>query len=211
MKNHSHRLGSLLPKYWSDRISPQVNNDQAFQQFLLLWSDVQELNGNESFGLNLFAGYYFQKVASYLPGKEKEYLEFSLEYYSAYLKNRNLDKDAKYFVLWQMAIIQDQLDYDWNDVEIILLKANKISPTRAEAMMHIIAHYVALKNWKNAYKFSLRARNKFHGKHPSNSVWFPDPELYTWKILNLHAAICFHIGNVKEAENTLKDLKLCMG
>ena len=140
MKNHSHAIGSLLPKYWSDRISPQINSDQEFQQFLILWSKLQELNGNDSFGLNLFAGYYFQKVALYLPGREEEYLGFSLEYYDQYLINKNLDKDAKYFVLWQYGLIQDQLDCNWPEVEIILQKANKTFPTRAEAMMHIIAH-----------------------------------------------------------------------
>ncbi len=204
-------LSNLLPKFWADRISPKIDNDQEFQQFFLLWSKMQESNSNASFGLNLFAGYYFQKVALYLPGQEEEYLGYSLEYYEQYLTSDNQDKDSKYFAQWQYGMVQDQLNYDWADVEVILLKAGKIAPGRAEAMIYIIAHYVAIKNWEKAYEFSLRTKHKFHGKHPMDSCWFPDPELYTWKILNFHAAICFHIGNIKEAENTLDDLRLCMG
>ncbi|HWK07370.1 MAG TPA: hypothetical protein VNS58_27245 [Puia sp.] len=211
-ENISDILTNLLPPNLSDSILPAITNTREFNYFLTLWSKMQKNNRNAAYGYDLFAGYYFFKIALRLPREEdaRDYYQFALEYYGRFLKSANQDKDSRYFIQWQMGLIQDRLDGDWKEVKSLLLKASKTHAGRGEAMLYIIKHYVGLQDWDMAYKFSLPARKRYHGKQPVNCQWFTDPELYDWKILNLHASICFHMGNVTEAESVLGGVRPCM-
>ena len=207
--NISNTLTNLLPPDLCDSILPVITNTSEFNYFLSLWSKMQKNNRKAAYGHDLFAGYYFQKIASCLHREEDvlAYYQFALEHYGRFLKSIHQDKDCRYFIQWQMGLIQDRLDFDWQKVKSLLLKASKTHAARGEAMLYIIKHYVGLQDWGMAYKFSLPAKKRYHGKQPINCHWFTDPELYDWKILNLHASICFHMGNIAEAERTLGDLR----
>lgn len=100
------------------------------------------------------------------------------------------------------------LEEPWCDTMQELLKAYAMDPLRAESIKLIIDHYLGNGEWHLAYLYSKFAKANFSGKNPyPTRLLFVDESLYTWRILEVHAAASFYTNRREESAATFKELQ----
>jgi hypothetical protein len=98
----------------------------------------------------------------------------------------------------------DGIGYSEIDVLDSFMKCTQYNSDRIEHFEHIIEYYQSQKDWENAYIFSSYAVKK---------IWkdflFSEPQIYQWKIYDLHAMNCFyarHHNEMKKYGEILKQI-----
>ena len=131
----------------------------------------------------------------------------AMGHYRHYLKSAEESEESRYYSQWQIGLLSDQLHYPWQTVQKELLQAGAIDPTRGEGIREIIAHYVSLQDWENAYVFSSYACLHHFDKNPiATRRWFVDWVSYSWRVLEMHCVICCRLNYREEAENSYQQL-----
>jgi hypothetical protein len=156
-------------------------------------------------------GYAFQQAANLATPdspEKKALLEGALTNFKAIQKWPKKYAELAFYVINNQAQTMTALGQEWPEVEEVCLDAFEIHPTRAESLVQIIKHYLTTQEWPIAYIFSSYCREHHYDHFPTNDHWGLDPELYNWKLLDMHTAVCFNMGNMEEASLTFNTLML---
>lgn len=186
---------------------PRVDKIKLFLQYLK--DNAAKASGNEKRFISFYVAYFLQeraRLSAHSAGMASERLEV-LQQYRHYLKSAKEREESKYYSQWQIGLLSDQLHYPWQTVQKELLQAGAVDPLRGEGIREIIAHYVSLEDWENAYVFSSYARLHHFNKNPiAIRRWYVDLESYSWRVLATHYVICSNLDYNEEAEQIYQQL-----
>lgn len=140
--------------------------------------------------------------------ENEERLRRSLKYYRERVNRFDGYEEERYYSQFRIGSIMRSLEEPWCDTMQELLKAYAMDPLRAESIKLIIDHYLGNGEWHLAYLYSKFAKANFSGKNPyPTRLLFVDESLYTWRILEVHAAASFYTNRREESAATFKELQ----
>jgi len=140
--------------------------------------------------------------------ENEERLRRSMKYYKERVNRTDGYEEERFYSQFRLGTIKRALEYPWAETMQELLKAYAMDPMRAEPIKVIIDYYLSVNEWNLAYLYSKAAKVTFHGKNPyPTRLLFVDESLYTWKLLEVHAAACYYTGRKEEAAATYKELQ----
>ncbi|MFX1705000.1 hypothetical protein PV783_13645 [Chitinophaga sp. CC14] len=200
---------SLLPATLPDTIFLIVVESQKFVEFARLCNQEIPNTSTPKLLQYLFPAYFCQQAANYCDQGflVKEILQCSLNNYLDFQSDHVTVSDVHYFAQWQLALVMEQLQLPWQQVEEALIKAGQYNQVRGEAYKYIVQHHKERGDLGIAYMYSTIAKEQFYGKYsPATMKWFADPSYYNWKTLNYHFSICAKLGNNQEAAETFNEL-----
>lgn len=140
--------------------------------------------------------------------ENEERLRRSLKYYRERISRMDGYAEEIFYSQFRVATIMRLLEEPWNLTHQEYLKCYSMDPLRAEPIKGIIDYYLQVGEWHNAYLYTKFAKINFHNKSPyPKRLLFVDQSLYSWRILEAHAAACFYTQRMEEASITYKELK----
>ena len=133
--------------------------------------------------------------------ENEERLRRSIKYYRERVNRLDGYEEERFYSQYRIGTILKGLEKPWQEVHQELLKAYSMEPLRAEPIKIIIDHYLSISEWNMAYVYSKFARSTYHGNNPYPArLLFVDESLYNWKLLESHAAACFHTNRKDEGK-----------
>ena len=166
-------------------------------------------NGNNNFRWTFVIGDSYQAAAEFCKDSTKRthILRSAKQSYEIAF-SLCCTRSDQYICLYKIAEVKTKLNYDWQNIEKVLLKAHEMDPSRAECINRIIEHYIETNDWLGTYKYTDYAVNSFHGKSPVGLSHFClDGSLYEWRLLYFHYLACQHCNRKKDASVAFKQLK----
>ena len=148
----------------------------------------------------------FYLAQSYRDAGTPENQKKSIEWYSKRAEMNNGYWEEVYYSLLMVASLKGALNYPLHEVIDAYLKCGKTNRLRAEHLIPLILHYQHEKEFEISYIYSSHAM-KVAGKSPMpNSSLFIDPNIYEWRIFDLHAINAYYVGEKEEANQTFRKL-----
>ena len=148
----------------------------------------------------------FYLAQSYRDAGTPENQAKSIEWYEKRAKMMNGFWEEIYYSLLMSSSLKGALKYPIHEIIESYLKCGKANIYRVEHLIPVILHYQHNKEFDIAYIYSSHAM-KFAGKSPfPKSSLFIDPEVYEWRIFDLHTISCYYSGRREEGTNTYKQL-----
>ncbi len=133
-----------------------------------------------------------------------EYAEQAIQWYD---KRKVLSGyyDERYMSQLYASRIKLQLGrekYSENDIIVSFLECSKYNSQRLEHLEWVIEHYQHKKEWETAYILTSYGVDKKY-----NNYLFNEPQIYEWKIYDLHGMSCFYTGRKVEMKECGKILQ----
>jgi hypothetical protein len=133
-----------------------------------------------------------------------EYAEQAIQWYD---KRKVLSGyyDERYMSQLYTSRIKLQLGrekYSESDVIVSFLECSKYNSQRLEHLEWVIEHYQHKKEWETAYMLTSYGVDKKY-----NNYLFNEPQIYEWKIYDLHGMSCFYTGRKVEMKECGKILQ----
>lgn len=174
----------------------QMNASERFTLYLdYLKTNINVHNHTQYAVTQFYKGYFCQQLAVHSISQEtaRHFQEKALCYYQNYLELAEREEESRYYAQWQIGVLQDTLNYPWQQVEKSLLEAATLDPLRGEAVKKIVEHYIHTREWKKAYVHSKSAVEQYLDKNPvAHRRWFVEFDAYNWSVLTRHHKICLH-------------------
>ena len=146
----------------------------------------------------------FYLAQSYRDAITPENQEKSLHWYEKRAEMTNGFWEEIYYSLLMAASLKAQLGRPTHEVLESYIKCGASNRLRAEHLIPLVLHYQHEKDFETSYIYSSHAM-KVAGKSPfPNSSLFIDPNIYEWRIFDLHAINCYYTGRQQEAKDTWK-------
>jgi hypothetical protein len=176
---------------------------------LLLKNKSPNCSQREYLFIQFYTAHFYHQLSEHSP-KEKDKKEFrqtALSYYRSYLDLTTGSEESRFYAQWQTGTLQILLCCPWTVAHESFLKANRIDPLRGEPIQNIITHFTMVKDWENAYLYSLFSKCHYFNRNPiAVRRWYVDFDSYNWNVLDNHIRICTHLGLFLEAEHSNKKL-----
>lgn len=137
--------------------------------------------------------------------RSKHNIEQSIKYYTERTKMSDGFWEEIYYSYLMIAQLKARLTYNLYEVINAYLDCGKTNPERVEHLMPIILYYQQIKDYETAYIYSLRA-NQVDGQLPKKSSLFLDPDLYLWKVYDVHSLNCYYTNRKAESITTFRKL-----
>jgi hypothetical protein len=135
----------------------------------------------------------------------------AMKYYKERVDRLDGYEEERYYSQLRIGSIMKMMEFPWEQTHQSLLKAYSMDPLRAESIKLIVDHYLSIGEWNMAYMYSKFLKVNFFNKNPyPQRLLFIDESLYTWKILESHAAACFYCGKADESKANYQELLLVM-
>lgn len=110
-------------------------------------------------------------------------------------------REEVYESLFRLARVERNSGAPWSTVQQRYLEAHAHSPSRAEPLHAIAAHYHEEKNWPLTYLFARRgAQIPF----PEDATLFVDAEVYRTKLADLMGTAAFYVGEYEAGEAAVR-------
>jgi len=139
--------------------------------------------------------------------ENEERLRRSMKYYKERISRMDGYPEEIFYSQFRVGTIMRTLEEPWSKTLNEFLKAYSLDPLRAEPIKAIVDYYLHVGEWHNAYLFSKFLKVNFHQKNPyPQRLLFVDEALYTWKILESHAASCFYTNRRDEGRQSFQEL-----
>jgi glycosyltransferase involved in cell wall biosynthesis len=139
--------------------------------------------------------------------ENEERLRRSMKYYKERISRMDGYPEEIFYSQFRVGTIMRTLEEPWSKTLNEFLKAYSLDPLRAEPIKAIVDYYLHVGEWHNAYLFSKFLRVNFHQKNPyPQRLLFVDEALYSWKILESHAASCFYTNRRDEGRQSFQEL-----
>lgn len=139
--------------------------------------------------------------------ENEERLRRSMKYYQERVNRLDGYEEERFYSQYRIGTILKVMEKPWSEVHQILLKSYAMDPLRAEPIKTIIDHYLSVSEWSMAYVYTKFAKTTFHGNNPyPTRLLFVDESLYTWKILEAHAAACIYTNRKAEGKACFDEL-----
>jgi tetratricopeptide (TPR) repeat protein len=175
----------------------QLNAAERYALYLDYLKNNIDVHNHTQYAITQFyKGYFYQQLACHSIGHDtaRHFQEKALCYYQNYLELAHREDESRYYAQWQIGLLQDLLDYPWPLVEDSLHKATAIDPLRGEALMKVVDHYIAAKEWRSAHHHSRTAVEKYYDKNPiARRRWFVDFDAYNSTVLSRHQKITLQV------------------
>jgi hypothetical protein len=142
--------------------------------------------------LQFYKGHFHQQLAIHVDASisARHHQEKALCYYQEYLEMTAGNEQSHYYAQWQAGLLQDTLQYPWQQTEEALLKATRIDPARGEGLLKIVQHYFQSRQWAQAWHYSSTAVERFLWKNPvADRRWYVDFAAYDKNLLRIHKLI----------------------
>ena len=171
----------------------------------------QAHNGNlrQYIFIQFYIAHFSQQLAGQ-PGQQeysRHLREKAICHYESYLELADDTAESRFYAQWQIALLQDELEYPWSQTESSLLRATTFDPLRGEPLKKLIDHYSRKKAWKTAYSLSSLAMRNYFDKHPAATRrWYVDFAAYNWKLIHTHLYTSYKSGQIQEAERAFQQL-----
>jgi tetratricopeptide (TPR) repeat protein len=136
----------------------------------------------------------------------KYHFEKALTYFLEFIRSGKAGGEPLYYSYMASGSIMHALQYEWPVAEESFLSAFESDPARGESLRAMIKYYSAIQQWDIAYIFSSYSKQHFLDQAPAQAKWGFDAAIYSWKVLDLHAAVCFQLGRMDEAGETFFQL-----
>ena len=131
----------------------------------------------------------------------------ALKYYKERVNRTDGYEEERYYSQLRIGSIMKMMECPWEETHQALLKAYIMDSSRAESIKVIIDYYLSVGEWNMAYLYSKFCKANFYGKNPyPKKLLFIDESLYSWRILEVHAAACYYTGRVDEARANFQEL-----
>jgi tetratricopeptide (TPR) repeat protein len=131
----------------------------------------------------------------------------ALKYYKERVDRTDGYEEERYYSQLRIGSIMKMMELPWEQTHQALLKAYSMDPLRAESIKIIVDYYLSVGEWSMAYMYSKFLKVNFFNKNPyPQRLLFIDESLYTWKILESHAASCFYSNRIDEARANYQEL-----
>lgn len=176
------------------KAGPEQLQRKLFQQ------PVYKLKANKPNPINNFClGYVYSETAKYTENHDEKnsLCQQAVAHYEEVIKKWK-NGELAFYARYAAAILMQQLDRPWNNIESRLLAAFQALPIRGESIYQIITYYQSKQLWPVAYLFSKFAKEQFFGKTPKGT-WGLDTSFYSWKVLNAHIVSCYGLEKIDEA------------
>jgi|GEM_PF-3273078 len=136
----------------------------------------------------------------------KYHLEKALAYFLEFIRSGKRYGEPLYYSYLASGFIMQALQYEWPETEESFLSAFESDPARGESLRAIIKYYSAIQQLDIAYIFSSYSKQHFLDQAPAQAKWGFEAAIYSWKVLDLHTAVCFQLGRMDEAVETFFQL-----
>lgn len=99
---------------------------------------------------------------------------------------------------FMVARLSEVIGKDKNTCTALYQEAHQTDPLRGETIKSLVQMYQRLKDWENAYVFSLYGlRYNLNNPYPTR-ILFLDTQLYEYEMLELHSLSCFWTNRIEE-------------
>ena len=137
----------------------------------------------------------FYTAQSYRDASE---YEKSIEWYRKRAQMTEGFYEEIYISRFMVAKLSEIIGKTKNECTILYQEAHNSDPLRGEAIKGLIQMYHRLKDWENAYVYSLYGiRYNMNNPYP-NRILFLDSTLYDFEMLELHALSCYYTKRFEE-------------
>lgn len=139
--------------------------------------------------------------------ENEERLRRSLKYYRERVSRHDGYPEEIFYSQFRIGVIMKKMEEPWNLCLSEFLKAYSLDPIRCEPIKAIVDHYLSVGEYNNAYLFSKFAKITYHQKNPyPQRLLFVDESLYSWKLLESHAAASFYTNRKDEGRESYMEM-----
>ena len=137
----------------------------------------------------------FYTAQSYRDASE---YEKSIEWYSKRAQMLDGFYEEIYISKFMVAKLSELIGKTKNECTLLYQEAHNVDPVRGECVKALIQMYHRLKDWENAYVYSLYGiRYNMNNPYPDR-ILFLDSTLYDFEMLELHALSCYYTKRYEE-------------
>ncbi len=168
--------------------------EQKYEKYIKLLTDYIEENPTQD-----NSRWIFYLAQSYRDTGSKKYYPDVIKWYQKRLEINTGYNEEKYISALYIARTKRLIGWNaglgYSETEVLdsFMKCTQYNTERIEHFEPIIEHYQMHKDWENAYIFSSYTINK-----KLKDFLFSEPQIYQWKIYDIHAMNCFYTKRYDE-------------
>jgi glycosyltransferase involved in cell wall biosynthesis len=130
--------------------------------------------------------------------RDSQQYENAIEWYKKRSEINSGFMEEIFVSKFMVARLSEGLGKSKNECTILYQEANSVDHFRGEAIKSLVQMYHKLRDWENAYVFSLYGLRYNKNNPYPHRVLFIDKGLYDYEMLELHSLSCFYTNRKEE-------------